>query len=96
MADDLTALNSMGSADRIKVMQTLREQLVIQNFQHLYDKIVEKCFAKCIPKPSPSLDRYELRCLELCMDRYTESWNFISRAYSDKIGRDAEMGLGHK
>ena len=80
----------------MKVMQTLREQLVIQNFQQLYEKMVDKCFGKCVPKPSASLDRYEQRCLELCMDRYTESWNLISRTYSEKLGRDSEMGLGPK
>ncbi|KAI6649053.1 Mitochondrial import inner membrane translocase subunit Tim13-like [Oopsacas minuta] len=93
MSDDLSALNNMGSAERAKVMESLRDQMIIQNFQMLYEKMVEKCFTKCITKPSSSLDRYEMRCLELCMDRYTDSWNLISRAYTDRIG--SQIGLGH-
>ena len=93
MTDDVSALNSMGSSERAKVMQTVREQIVIQNFQMLYEKMVEKCFLKCVPKPSSALDRYEQRCLELCMDRYTDSWNLISKTYTDRIGRDSRMGL---
>ena len=96
MAADLSALNNMGPADRSKLMQTVREQVAIQNFQQLYEKMVDKCFQKCVPKPSTDLDRYEKRCLEMCMDRYTDAWNVVSRAYNSRLTKDIELGVGLK
>lgn len=52
-------------------------------------KINEKCYLKCVPKPSSSLDSGEQACLSKCMDRYMEAWNVISKAYVARLQRES-------
>lgn len=55
-------------------------------------KINEKCYLKCVPKPGPRLESGEQACLSKCMDRYMEAWNVVSRAYINRLQREQQGG----
>ncbi|KAF9016630.1 hypothetical protein BGZ52_005709, partial [Haplosporangium bisporale] len=46
-------------AKKQQVMDQVRSELALANAQELINKINEKCFAKCVPKPGSSLDSSE-------------------------------------
>ncbi|XP_028512717.1 mitochondrial import inner membrane translocase subunit Tim13-A [Exaiptasia diaphana] len=37
----------------------------------------------------------ELKCIALCMDRYMDSWNTVSRAYNARLQREHSSGGLH-
>jgi len=43
-------------------------------------KMNEKCYAKCVPKPGASLSSSEEGCLSRCSDRYLEACKLRLRA----------------
>ncbi|KAG5332641.1 TI13B translocase, partial [Acromyrmex heyeri] len=51
-------------------------------------KMTEKCFKKCIGKPGTSLDSSEQKCVAMCMDRYMDSFNLVSKTYSERLQRE--------
>uniref|UniRef100_A0A8B9TB07 Mitochondrial import inner membrane translocase subunit n=7 Tax=Neognathae TaxID=8825 RepID=A0A8B9TB07_ANAPL len=51
-------------------------------------RMTDKCFRKCIGKPGGSLDNSEQKCIAMCMDRYMDSWNTVSRAYNSRLQRE--------
>ena len=51
--------------------------------------MTDKCFRKCISSPGVSLGNSEQKCVALCMDRYMDSFNLVSRAYSDRLRRES-------
>ncbi|RXG57004.1 Mitochondrial import inner membrane translocase subunit Tim13-B [Armadillidium vulgare] len=75
-----------------KQFNKTRTQRIIKqhkNFNNNHnEKIGEKCFTKCISKPGSSLDNSEQKCLAMCMDRYMDSWNLVSRTYSARLQRE--------
>ncbi|KDE04199.1 hypothetical protein MVLG_05359 [Microbotryum lychnidis-dioicae p1A1 Lamole] len=73
-----------------QVMQQVREQLALANAQELINKMNEKCFAKCILKPSTSLGSSDESCLTQCTDRYLEAFNVVSRSYTTRLNRERE------
>ncbi|ORZ01079.1 Tim10/DDP family zinc finger-domain-containing protein [Syncephalastrum racemosum] len=72
-----------------EVMDKVRGELALANAQELINKINEKCYEKCVPKPGASLSSGEQACLSKCMDRYMEAWNVVSRAYVSRIQRES-------
>ncbi|XP_047497643.1 mitochondrial import inner membrane translocase subunit Tim13-like [Penaeus indicus] len=78
----------MSSSQREDLMDQVKQQIVIANTQELLTKMGEKCFTKCIPKPGSSLDSSEQKCLAMCMDRYMDSWNLVSRTYTSRLQRE--------
>lgn len=58
----------------------------------LIQKITEKCFKKCVTKPGTSLGGSEQKCIAMCMDRFLDSWNLISRTYVRRIAREQGGG----
>lgn len=81
-------LGKMNSTQRAELMDQVKQQIVIANTQELLTKMGEKCFVKCIAKPGSSLDSSEQKCLAMCMDRYMDSWNLVSRTYSARLQRE--------
>ncbi|KAF9917191.1 hypothetical protein BX616_001671 [Lobosporangium transversale] len=81
-----------GSMDAKKqqVMDQVRSELALANAQELINKINEKCFARCVLKPSTKLDNSEQNCLSNCMDRYMEAWNIVSRTYISRVQRESQ------
>uniref|UniRef100_A0A663MLK0 Mitochondrial import inner membrane translocase subunit n=1 Tax=Athene cunicularia TaxID=194338 RepID=A0A663MLK0_ATHCN len=51
-------------------------------------RMTDKCFRKCIGKPGGALDNSEQKCIAMCMDRYMDSWNTVSRAYNSRLQRE--------
>ncbi|CAL1677648.1 unnamed protein product [Lasius platythorax] len=85
--DALTPGNLTGS-QREELMQQVKHQMAIANAQELLTRITEKCFKKCISKPGTSLDTSEQKCIAMCMDRYMDSFNLISKTYGERIQRE--------
>ncbi|KAG9127174.1 Mitochondrial import inner membrane translocase subunit Tim13 [Ceratobasidium sp. 392] len=77
-----------------QLMDGLRNEMALANAQELINKINEKCFAKCITKPSTSLGSSEERCLSMCMDRYMEAFNVISQTYVARISKERTSSIG--
>ncbi|KAI8374630.1 Tim10/DDP family zinc finger-domain-containing protein [Radiomyces spectabilis] len=76
-----------------EVMDQVRSELALANAQELINKINEKCYLKCVPKPGARLESGEQQCLSKCMDRYMEAWNVISRSYVSRLQREqGQMG----
>ncbi|KAI8330729.1 Tim10/DDP family zinc finger-domain-containing protein [Chlamydoabsidia padenii] len=73
-----------------EVMEQVRGELAMANAQELINKINEKCYLKCVPKPGPRLENGEQQCLSKCMDRYMEAWNVVSRSYVNRIQRESQ------
>ncbi|EIE81301.1 hypothetical protein G6F46_000480 [Rhizopus delemar] len=71
-----------------QVMDQVRSELALANAQELINKINEKCYLKCVPKPGSRLESGEQACLSKCMDRYMEAWNVVSRAYISRLQRE--------
>ncbi|CDS13258.1 Putative Mitochondrial protein-transportingATPase [Lichtheimia ramosa] len=93
MSDYSSGYNFGGAADsgskKQEVMDKVRSELALANAQELINKINEKCYEKCVPKPGSSLSSGEQACLSKCMDRYMEAWNVVSRAYVSRIQRES-------
>ncbi|KAF6207996.1 hypothetical protein GE061_016445 [Apolygus lucorum] len=80
--------SSISSSQRDELMETVKQQIAVANAQELLTKMTEKCFKKCVSKPGSSLDSSEQKCVLMCMDRYMDSWNLVSKAYGDRIQRE--------
>ncbi|TFY74994.1 hypothetical protein EWM64_g9016 [Hericium alpestre] len=92
MADFFKSSPSSSPADatarKEAVMAQVRNELALVNAQELMNKTNEKCFAKCVTKPSTSLSSSEETCLARCLDRYMEAFNIVSRSYTQRLSRE--------
>ncbi|KAI8875570.1 hypothetical protein K501DRAFT_233500 [Backusella circina FSU 941] len=91
MSDYSSNYNMGGGLSNKKqeVMDQVRSELALANAQELINKINEKCYLKCVPKPGSRLESGEQACLSKCMDRYMEAWNVVSRAYVARLQRES-------
>ncbi|KAF8323051.1 hypothetical protein DL93DRAFT_615820 [Clavulina sp. PMI_390] len=78
------------NAKKQMVMDQLRGQMALANAQGLLEKMNDKCFLKCVTKPSTSLSSWEQGCLGNCMDRYMEAYDTVSRAYTHRVAQEAQ------
>ncbi|KAL1920947.1 uncharacterized protein VTP21DRAFT_11582 [Calcarisporiella thermophila] len=90
-----SGLSSVGSSDNMEsrkqaVMDQVRSELALANAQELINKMNEKCFSKCVPKPGYRLESSDQTCISKCMDRYMEAWNIVSRAYISRVQRESQ------
>ncbi|KAI3655930.1 hypothetical protein MP638_002635 [Amoeboaphelidium occidentale] len=74
-----------------QIMQQVQAEMAMANAQELLSKMNEKCFAKCVTRPSSRLDGSEQTCLTKCMERYMDAWNIVSKAYHNRMQRDQSM-----
>jgi len=70
------------------IMEQVKQQIAVVNAQELLTKMTQKCFAKCVNKPGTSLDSGEQKCVAMCMDRYMDAWNVVSRSYGNRLSRE--------
>ncbi|XP_060519258.1 mitochondrial import inner membrane translocase subunit Tim13 isoform X1 [Cylas formicarius] len=84
----LHGISNLSGAQKDELMDQVKQQIAVANAQELLTKMTEKCFKKCISKPGTSLDSSEQKCIAMCMDRYMDSWNLVSKAYSMRIQRE--------
>ncbi|PWW71854.1 hypothetical protein C7212DRAFT_338080 [Tuber magnatum] len=80
--------NSTKEERKQALMSTIAQESNIENARILIEKINEKCFEKCIPKPGGSLSSGETICLTNCMQKYMQAWNAVSKAYINRIRSD--------
>ncbi|GAA6011608.1 hypothetical protein JCM10207_002677 [Rhodosporidiobolus poonsookiae] len=85
----LSAEDARAKADQIK--QEVTQQLALANAQELINKMNEKCFARCITKPSETLTPNDQACLSRCTDRFLEAFNLISAKYVQRVQREREQ-----
>ncbi|XP_001364576.1 mitochondrial import inner membrane translocase subunit Tim13 [Petaurus breviceps papuanus] len=77
-----------GKLDPGLIMEQVKVQIAVANAQELLQRMTNKCFRKCIGKPGSSLDNSEQKCIAMCMDRYMDAWNTVSRAYNSRLQRE--------
>ncbi|XP_018366731.1 PREDICTED: mitochondrial import inner membrane translocase subunit Tim13 [Trachymyrmex cornetzi] len=85
---DSLATGNLTGLQRDELMQQVKQQIAVANAQELLTKMTEKCFKKCIGKPGTSLDSSEQKCVAMCMDRYMDSFNLVSKTYSERLQRE--------
>uniref|UniRef100_UPI00398E746B mitochondrial import inner membrane translocase subunit Tim13 n=1 Tax=Pristiophorus japonicus TaxID=55135 RepID=UPI00398E746B len=79
---------SGGKVDAGVIMEQVKLQIAVANAQELLQRMTDKCFRKCIGKPGSSLDNAEQKCIAMCMDRYMDAWNTVSRTYNSRLQRE--------
>lgn len=82
----------MDSAKRSELMDQVKSQLLVAQLQELLSKMSDKCFKKCIYKPGTQLDNSEQKCLSMCMDRYMDAWNTVSKTYTTRLQKEHSQG----
>jgi len=85
---DANQLANLSSQQKEEIMQTVQAQVALANMQELLSKVTDKCFKKCITSPGSSLGSSDQKCVALCMDRYMDSFNIVSRAYTARLQRE--------
>lgn len=50
----------------------IKTEMQVAFLQEFYQTVRDKCFDKCITKPSSSLSSSDQQCLARCCDRYAE------------------------
>uniref|UniRef100_T1J3V4 Mitochondrial import inner membrane translocase subunit n=1 Tax=Strigamia maritima TaxID=126957 RepID=T1J3V4_STRMM len=85
--DSLNA-SKLSGTQKEELMDQVKQQIAVANAQELLTKISEKCFKKCVSRPGSTLDSSEQKCVAMCMDRYMDAWNLVSRAYSTRLQRE--------
>jgi len=90
MSDFLkSSLSASPSSERkMQMMNSVRSEIALANAQELINKTNEKCFAKCVTKPSTILSGSEETCLSRCLDRYMEAFNIVSRTYIARLSKE--------
>ncbi|KAF0852666.1 mitochondrial inner membrane translocase subunit Tim13 [Andalucia godoyi] len=73
-----------GKSEADEIVGRIREEMNQQAAQDLFQRVAEKCFAKCISKPGSKLDANDQACLARCEDRYIDAMNVISQALQDR------------
>jgi len=85
---DLTQIGNLTPQQKDQLMSEVKQQIAVANAQELLTKMTEKCFKKCVAKPGTSLGNSEQKCIAMCMDRFMDSWNLISRTYVKRIQQE--------
>lgn len=83
--DDMAANN----VDPDAIMNKVRAELQEQQMQELVQTLSEKCFAKCVHKPSTSLSSSELACISKCVDRYFNAMTLVFTAVAKRAQQAA-------
>lgn len=63
-----------------------RKPLALQKKKKLNQTVRDKCFAKCITKPSNSLSSGEQTCLSRCCDRYSDATQAVLKSVLEHSG----------
>lgn len=82
----------MDRLDREEVKKRIQAEVAAATIQELVGDMTDKCYKSCIPKPGSGLDNSERRCLGNCMDRFIDSFNLVTREFTQRVG--SQMGEG--
>ncbi|XP_034035739.1 mitochondrial import inner membrane translocase subunit Tim13 [Thalassophryne amazonica] len=77
-----------GKMDTGTIIEQVKVQIAVANAQELLQRMTDKCFKKCVCKPGSTLDNSEQKCIAMCMDRYMDCWNIVSRTYNSRLQRE--------
>jgi len=91
MSEDSLDLSKLTPSQKSDLMENVKAQVAVSNFQNLLQTITDKCYSKCLHKPGTSLDSGETKCLGLCMDRYMDVQKLVGQVYSGYIQRQSGM-----
>jgi len=61
----------------VSLLWQLQQEMQVQALQEFYTTLRDKCWDKCITKPSSSLSSSEQQCLARCCDRYAEATKIV-------------------
>lgn len=75
-----------------EVKKQIETEMAAATLQELVEDMTEKCFNICVKKPGSTLDNYEQRCLGNCMDRFIDSYNVVTKAYTARIASHMNQG----
>ncbi|CAL5228860.1 g12070 [Coccomyxa viridis] len=76
----------MSRPDENQVMNQVQSELSMAYLQEFYTTVRDKCFEKCVTKPSSSLGSSEQQCLARCCDRYAEATQVVMRSVLEQSG----------
>jgi len=83
----------MNSSQRSELIENVKAQLAIENAQMMLQKMSDKCFKKCITAPGSSLGNSEQKCIAMCMDRYMDTMQLVTRTYGSRLQQEqSRMG----
>ncbi|KAK9830672.1 hypothetical protein WJX74_001892 [Apatococcus lobatus] len=68
-----------------QILGEVQRQVQVAQFQEFVSTVRDKCFEKCVTKPSSSLGSSEQQCLARCCDRYAEATQIVMRSQADII-----------
>merc|ERR1712038_738644 len=88
---DPEQLKNLSPQQKDELMRNVQAQVALANMQELLTKVTDKCFKKCITSPASSLSGGDQKCLSMCMDRYMEAFNIVSRSYTQRISQESGM-----
>jgi len=71
-----------------QIMERLQTELAVASAQELLQRMTDKCFKKCVTKPGTSLDSSDQKCVAMCMDRYIDAVNLVTRAYTQRLQQE--------
>ncbi|KAI0654686.1 Tim10/DDP family zinc finger-domain-containing protein [Cubamyces menziesii] len=83
-----TASSADMAARLEQVKNSIHNELALQNAQELMNKVTDKCYVKCVPKPGGSLSSSEEKCLSQCMERYLEAFDIVNRTYIARLRKE--------
>ncbi|KAL6716984.1 protein translocase subunit [Lecanora helva] len=90
---DINAINN-SSDPKGALIKQVQQETAMNNFQKLFERINHHCFEKCIPAPGSSLSKKDESCISMCMDKYMQTWNTVSRQYISRIEQKVQSGQG--
>merc|ERR1711953_388731 len=88
---DQEQLKNLTPQQKDELMRNVQAQVALANMQELLTKVTDKCFKKCISSPSSSLSGGDQKCLAMCMDRYMDAFNIVSRSYTQRISQESGL-----
>lgn len=83
-----TVAGKLDSSQRQQLMDQVKTQIAVANAQEILQKMSDKCFRKCVAKPGTSLDNSEQKCVAMCMDRYMDALNIVTRTYTQRLQKE--------
>lgn len=70
-------------------MAQLEQQVNSEHVKMMIGLQQQTCFKKCVPKPGSTLSRGEQECIGNCVDRFNESFEFVTQTF---IKAQQQMG----
>ncbi|PVF95296.1 hypothetical protein CPB86DRAFT_711503 [Serendipita vermifera] len=70
------------------VMAQVRAEVQAANAKELLESLTDKCYMKCVTKPSTSLSSSEETCVSRCMELYFQAFNIVAKTYATRLQKE--------